>query len=170
MQRKLAEHRVPLLSDPQQIRYVYIMAFDDTFRRAEIPAWWETQFPRDGRAWGVCPARPRTPSLRLPESQLGNEVKFCLLFRVSALSLLTLAWPLKGTEWWLWCFLSLCQKANSVIATCPGEQQLLSAKEKEKHLLNTTACTGAGWGRSIWENVGGWGVAFSTKFHSVRLV
>lgn len=30
MQRKLAEHRVPLLSDPQQIRYVYIMAFDDT--------------------------------------------------------------------------------------------------------------------------------------------
>ena len=38
MQRKLAEHRVLLLSDPWQIRYVYIMAFDDTFRRAEIPA------------------------------------------------------------------------------------------------------------------------------------
>ena len=64
--------------------------------------------------------------------------------------------------------LSLGQKANSVIATCPGELQLLSAKEKEKHLLNTTACTGGGKHlRKCW---GSGGVVFSTKFHSVSLV
>ena len=170
MQRKLAEHRVLLLSDPWQIRYVYIMAFDDTFRRAEIPAWWETRFPRDGRGGGVC------PSCREPQAwgrlSLTWEMK-SILFNIQSLgslSLLTLAWPLKGTEWWVWCFLSLGQKANSVIAPCPGEQQLFRAKEKEKHFLNTTACTGAGQGGSIWENAGGAAVVFSTKFHSLRLV
>lgn len=80
MQRKLAEHRVPLLSDPQQIRYVYIMAFDDTFRRAEIPAWWETQFPRDGRVWGglSCPAENPKPEVAWVSAGKWSQVLFTI--------------------------------------------------------------------------------------------
>ena len=115
-----------------------------------------TQFPRDRRGWGVCPAWPRTPSLRSPQSQLGDEIKSCSTVRVSALSacvcsrltferdrVMALMFPL-----------SLGQKANSMIATCPGELQLLSAKEKafiEYHCMHWRGKTsekmlGVGWG------------------------
>lgn len=140
------------------------MAFDDTFRRGEIPAWWKhTISKRYVRGWGVCPAHLRTPSLR--SSQSGSKMKFYLIFGDSVLSACVYSCLTFGRDR-VMVPLSLGQKGNSVIATRPGEQWFLSAKEKEKHLLNTTAWTR---GKASGQMPGGL-VVFSTKFHPIRLV
>lgn len=127
------------------------MAFDDTFRRGEIPAWWKhTISKRYVRGWGVCPAHLRTPSLR--SSQSGSKIKFCLIFRDSVLSACVYPCLTCGRDR-VMVPLSPGQKGNSVIATRPGEQRLLSTKEKEKHLLNTTACTR---GKASGQTPGAW--------------
>ena len=80
MKRKLAEHWVPLLSDPWQIRYVYIMAFDDTFGREETPTGWEHTISwrwvkgHGSAEWGGSALLPRTPNQR--PLQLGDKIKF----------------------------------------------------------------------------------------------
>lgn len=62
MKRKLAGHRVLLLSDPWQIGYASMVAFDDTFRRGVIQFDGNARFPRDRKEAGesiLCAENPK---------------------------------------------------------------------------------------------------------------